>query len=105
MRKLNQYMSFNFAEFQAGKEFAVQSARWNENKECVTLNVVITKDDSGENLFEKFYAHLVQDTNPDKVADYPAQAKIVFEQIGKCTPWGDYNSNLSVEAVVKVVKS
>ncbi|MBR2674493.1 MAG: hypothetical protein IKE52_03435 [Mogibacterium sp.] len=102
MRKLNNYMNFDFARFQDGKTFVIQNARFNDKKDCVTISVVITEDQSNENLFEKFYVHCVNDTDEKLVDNYPVGSKIVFKKIGKCTPWGDYNSNLSVEAIVEV---
>ena len=47
--------------------------------------------------------HCVNDTNESDVSKYPVGKPIVFKQIGKCSIYGDYNSNLSVEAVVQVI--
>lgn len=102
MRKLNNYMNFDFAKFQEGKTFIIQNSKFNENKGCVTLSVVITEDPTGENLFEKFFVHCVNDTSESFLSKYTIGDPVVFKKIGKCTPWGDYNSNLSVEAVVEV---
>ena len=105
MKKLTQYLKFDFQQFvSAGeKEFTIQSVKFNEEKGYITLNVVITKDTTGENLFEKFYVHLIQDNQPEMVSKYPIQSKIVFESAA-ATVWGEYNSQLSVRAVVRVVK-
>ena len=99
------YLKFDFQQFvSAGeKEFTIQSVKFNEEKGYITLNVVITKDTTGENLFEKFYVHLIQDNQPEMVSKYPIQSKIVFESAA-ATVWGEYNSQLSVRAVVRVVK-
>ena len=102
MRKLTNYMNFDFAKFQEGKTFIITNAKFNENKGCVTLVVAITVDPTGENLFEKFNVHLVNDTNENLVNKYPVGSTCIFKKVGKCTPWGDYQSNLSVDAVVEV---
>ena len=104
MKKLSQYMNFDFARFQEGKEFVIQSVKFNENKGCVTLNVVIVEDSSGVNLYEKFFVHCVNDKDENLVSKYPINSHIIFKKIGKVTPWGDYQSNLSVEAAVEVIQ-
>ena len=104
MRKLSNYMNFDFARFQEGKAFVIQNVKFNENRGCITLNVVIVQDPSGENLYEKFYVHCINDTDESQIGKYPLNAPIVFKKIGKVTPWGDYQSNLSVEAAVEVLK-
>ena len=103
--KLRDYVTFDTKTFITGKEFVIKKSRFNEDKGCITLTVTITKDDDeSKNIYESFYVHLIQDTNPDKLNQYPIGSSIVFEQIGKASVWGDYQSNLSLEAVVKVVK-
>ena len=103
--RLRDYIVFDAQKFITGKEFVIKKAKFNENKGCITLTVTIVKDDDEQkNLYESFYVHLVKDTNPDAVAHYPTGSKVEFEQLGKATPWGDYQSNLSVEAIVKVTK-
>ena len=109
MRKLSQHLKFDFASFAAGKVFMIQSVKYNTKRGCVTLDIVITEDnsnygDSGvTNLYERFKMHLIQDTEEDDVEKYHPKEIVQVKKIGKCTVWGDYNSNLSVEAVVEVV--
>ena len=111
MKKLNNFMNFDFVKWQTGKKFMIQGVRYNEKKLCVTLDVVIVEDktDYGDatvtNLFEKFKVHCIKDTSIDDVNKYKPQDTIRFTNIGKCTVWGDYNSNLSVEAIIEVIKS
>lgn len=110
MRKLHLYQKFDFASWQNGKEFMVQNVKYNDKRSCVSLDVIITQDntDYGDptisNLFEKFKVHCIKDVNEDDVNKYHIQDKIRFKNIGNCSVWGDYASQLSVEAVVEVVK-
>lgn len=109
MKKLSMFQASDFASWQKGKSFMVQSARYNDKKGCVSLDVVIVEDktDYGDpsvsNVFEKFRVHCIQDTNENAVSKYHAKDMIRFTSIGKCSVWGDYGSNLSVEAVVEVM--
>lgn len=110
MKKLNQFNHFNFAAFAKDKEFIIQSVKWNEKKKCVSVDVIITvdntvyDDESVSNIYEKFKVHLIKDTDEDDIFKYHSQDKIIFKQVGKATVWGDYMSNLSVEAVIEVVE-
>lgn len=109
MKKLSMFQVFDFASWQKGKSFMVQSAKFNEKKGCVSLDVVIVEDRTNygdpsiSNDYEKFKVHCIQDTNEGAVAKYHAKDMIRFTNIGKCSVWGDYGSNLSVEAVVEVM--
>ena len=109
MKKLNLFNEFKFGAWAQGKEFTITSSKFNSNKNCVSLDIVITKDETDygdsniSNLYEKFKVHCVNDTNESDVSKYPVGKPIVFKQIGKCSIYGDYNSNLSVEAVVQVI--
>ena len=110
MKKLTLFQKFDFGSWQNGKTFMIQSAKFNDKKGCVSLDVIITNDntDYGDatitNLFEKFKVHCIRDTNETDVEKYPIKSTIIFKNIGKCSVWGDYSSQLSVEAVVEVVK-
>lgn len=110
MRKLNAFQKFDFNAWHTGKKFMVTGVKYNEKKGCVTLDVVITEDktDYGDptvsNVYEKFKVHCIQDKSEDAVAKYTVNQAIVFKNVGRCSVWGDYNTNLSVEAVVEVVK-
>ena len=110
MKKLNQFQKFDFASWQKGKKFMIQGVRFNEKKGCVSLDVVIYEDttDYGDpsvtNLFEKFKVHCIQDVKESDVEKYAPRDVIIFKNIGKCTVWGDFASQLSAEAVVEVVK-
>ena len=110
MKKLNRFQTFDFASWQTGKTFMIQSAKFSEKKGCVTLDVIITEDktDYGDpsvsNVFEKFKVHLIKETNENSAAKYKTSDLIRFTSIGRCTVWGDYSNQLSVEAVVEVVK-
>ena len=110
MRKLPQFMNFDFVSWQNGKEFMVQGVKYNDKRGCVSLDVVITADntDYGDptvsNVFEKFKVHCIKDVKEADVAKYHIMDKIQFKNIGKCSVWGDYSSQLSVEAIVEVVK-
>ena len=63
MKKLNLFQQFNFNAWQTGKQFMIQSIKYNEKKGCVSLDVIITEDqtDYGDasvsNIFEKFKVH------------------------------------------------
>lgn len=110
MKKLNLFQKFDFAAWQNGKAFMIQGIKYNEKKGCVSLDVIIIEDNtdygdkSVSNLFEKFKVHCIQDVNEDDIEKYNIRDQIQFISIGKCSVWGDYASQLSVEAVVKVVK-
>ena len=110
MKKLSLFQKFDFAKWQSGKKFVVQSVKYNEKKGCVSLDVIITEDNtdygdpSVSNLYEKFKVHCVNDTNESQVSKYHPNNEIKFSGVGKCTVWGDYGTNLSVEAEVQVVK-
>lgn len=107
MKKLNKFQRFDFAAWQTGKKFIIQNVKWNEKKACVSLDVVITEDNTDyedekvSNLYEKFKVHCIKDINEENVNNYHIGAEISFNQIGKCSVYGDFNSNLSVEAVVE----
>ncbi len=87
----------------------IQTVKFNEKKGCVSLDVIITEDntDYGDekitNIFEKFKVHLIKDTDVEDVEKYCVKDEIHFVSIGKCSVWGDYGSNLSVEAEIEVV--
>lgn len=110
MKKLNQFQKFDFASWQNGKEFMVQGVKYNEKRGCVSLDVIITEDntDYGDptvsNVFEKFKVHCIKDVNEADVNKYQIKDTIQFKNIGKCSVWGDYSSQLSVEAVIEVLK-
>ena len=110
MKKLSLFQKFDFSAWQAGKKFMVQGIKFNTNKNCVSLDVVIVEDNTNygdptvSNLFEKFKAHCIQDIKESDINKYHVEDIIKFKSIGKCSVWGDYSSNLSVEAVVEVVK-
>lgn len=110
MKKLNLFQQFNFGAWAKDKSFMIQGVKWNAKKGCVSLDVVITEDytDYGDtevsNIFEKFKVHLIKDTDEDDVEKYHIRDKIIFKNIGKCSVWGDYSSQLSVEAVIEVVE-
>lgn len=109
MKKLNLFQQFNFAAWQTGKTFMIQGIKYNEKKGCVSLDVIITEDntDYGDptvsNIYEKFKVHCIKDNEEDDVGKYKIRDTIIFKNIGKCTVWGDYSTNLSVEAIVEVV--
>lgn len=110
MKKLNLFQKFDFANWQKGKKFMIQGIKYSEKKGCVSLDVIIVEDNtdygdaSVSNLFEKFKVHLVNDTEEDDVEKYAIKDVIIFKNVGKCSVWGDYASQLSVEAVVEVVE-
>lgn len=108
MKKLNLFQQFNFVAWAKDKQFMIQGVKYNDKKGCVSLDVIITEDntDYGEegisNIFEKFKVHLIKDTDVDDVEKYHIRDKVIFKNIGKCSVWGDYASNLSVEAIIEV---
>ncbi len=110
MKKLSMFQKFDFAKWQDGKRFMIQGIRYNDKKGCVSLDVIIVEDHTDyedpsiSNIYEKFKVHLVNETDEDDVENYRVQDEIIFKGVGKCSVWGDYNSNLSVEAEVEVVK-
>ena len=110
MKKLNLFQQFNFGAWAKDKQFMIQSIKWNDKKGCVSLDVIITEDntdygdDSVCNIFEKFKVHLIKDTDEDDVERYHIIDKIIFKNMGKCSVWGDYASQLSVEAIIEVVE-
>ena len=110
MKKLTMFQKFDFAKWQVGKKFIIQGAKYNEKKGCVSVTVVIFEDntDYGDpavtNVYEKFIVHCIHDKNEEDVYKYPIQKEIIFKSVGKCAVYGDFNGNLSVEAVVEVVK-
>ena len=110
MKKLNMFQKFDFVAWQSGKKFMVATVRYNEKRGCVTLSVAITEDktDYGDkgisNIFEKFNVHCIQDILESDVDKYSVGDSIIFKNIGKCSVYGEYNSQLSVEAIVEVAK-
>ena len=110
MKKLNLFQQFNFGAWAKDKQFMIQSIKWNDKKGCVSIDVIITEDntDYGDenvsNIFEKFKVHLIKDTDEDDVEKYHIRDKIIFKNIVKCSVWGDYASQLSVEAIIEVVE-
>ena len=110
MKKLTMFQRFDFAKWQDGKRFIIQGVKYNDKKGYISLDVIIVEDntDYGDpsisNVYEKFKVHLVNETDEDDVENYRVQDEIIFKGVGKCSVWGDYNSNLSVEAEVEVVK-
>lgn len=110
MKKLTLFQTFDFARFNSGKKYMIQSVQYNDKRGCVSLDVIIVEDktDYGDasisNVYEKLKVHCVNDKSEADVDKYRIQNEIIFKNIGKCTVWGDYNNNLSVEAIVEVVK-
>ena len=110
MKKLNMFQKFDFNAWQSGKKFIVQSVKYNDKRGCVSIVVIILEDktDYGDpsitNAYEKFTVHCVKDTSERDVTKYTIGDDIVFKNVGKCSVWGDYSSQLSVEAIVEVVK-
>lgn len=110
MKKLSLFQRFDFAAWQDGKRFVVQSVKYNATKGCVSLDVIIVEDRTDyqdphvSNLYERFRVHCVRDTNLNAVDKYHINDEIEFVSIGRCSVWGDYSSNLSVEAEVEVVR-
>lgn len=110
MKKLGNFLKFDFVAWQTGKKFIIQSVKFNEKKGCVTLDVVIVDDatDYGDatvsNIYEKFKVNLINDTSESDVNKYHIQNGITFKSFSKATVWGDYNSQLSVDGVVEVIK-
>ena len=102
MRALSKYLKFDFQNFSQGKEFLIANSKYNETKGCVTLDVMIAKDPSGDNLFNQFKVHCIQDVKETDVNKYIQGKQIVIKSVGKCSVYGDYSSNLSIEAVVEV---
>ena len=110
MKKLNQFLQFNFIAWQKGKKFMISGVKYNEKKDCVSLDVVIVEDntdygdDTVTNMYEKFKVHLINETDMEDADKYAVKDIIAFKKIGKCTVWGDFGSQLSVEAEVEVVE-
>ncbi len=110
MKKLNMFQKFDFVAWQKGKKFMISAVKYNEKKDCVSLDVIITEDntDYGDNtvtnLYEKFKVHLISETDMEDVDKYAVKSNIIFKRVGKCTVWGDYSTQLSVEAEVEVVE-
>ena len=46
MKKLSMFQVFDFNGWCAGKQFMVQSAKFNDKKGCVSLDVVIVEDNT-----------------------------------------------------------
>ena len=109
MKKLNMFQKFDFNAFITGKEFCITSIKWNEHKNCVSTDVTITADstDYGDpnvtNLYQSFKVHLLNDNKETDMAKYKIGDAIQFVSVGKATVWGDYSSNLSVCAEIKVL--
>lgn len=110
MYKLSMFQKFDFASWQKDKSFMIQGVKYNEKKGCVSLDVVITEDytDYGDttisNIFNHFKAHLVREVDNEDVEKYHVQDKIAFVSVGKCTVWGPYQNELSVEAEIEVLE-
>ena len=110
MKKLNMFQTFDFVSWQKGKKFMISGVKYNEKRDCVSLDVIITEDntnygdDKTSNIYEKFKVHLINETSMEDVDKYAVKNAIAFKRIGKCTVWGDYSSQLSVEAEVEVVE-
>lgn len=110
MKKLTLFQRFDFAAWAKDKQFCVQSVKYNEKKQCVSLDVVIVVDntDYGDpsisNVYEKFKVHCIQDTKEEDVMKYGPQDKIVFKSFNKAVVYGEFMSNLSVLGEVQVVK-
>lgn len=108
MYKLSMFQKFDFAGFAKDKSFMIQGVKYNQKKGCVTLSVIILEDytDYGDttisNIFEKFNVHLIKEVNETDVDKYHVQDRINFISIGKCSVWGDYKNQLTVEAEVEV---
>ena len=110
MKKLNQFLKFDFTAWCKGKKFMITGVRYNDRRNCVSLDVAITEDHSDygdktiSNVYEKFKVHCIQDTSEDDVNKYIVGQTIIFKNFGKCSVYGSYNEQLSVEAVVEVAK-
>lgn len=110
MHKLSMFQKFDFATWQKDKSFMIQGVKYNAKKGCVSLDVIITEDytDYGDteisNIYEKFKVHCINDKNESDTDNYNVRDKIQFVSVGKCSVWGDYASQLSVEAEVEVLE-
>lgn len=90
MKKLTYFQNFDFANWQKGKEFMVQGVKFNEKRGCVSLDVIITEDDTDygdpavSNIYEKFKVHCVKDVKETDVNKYQIKDVLQFKNIGKC---------------------
>ena len=41
MRKLHYFLNFDFVKWAEGKEFAIQEIKYNEKRQCVSLDDVV----------------------------------------------------------------
>lgn len=46
MKKLNFFQQFNFEAWAKDKQFMIQSIKWNDKKGCVSIDVIITEDNT-----------------------------------------------------------
>ena len=46
MKKLNLFQQFNFGAWAKDRQFMIQSIKWNDKKGCVSLDVIITEDNT-----------------------------------------------------------
>lgn len=46
MKKLNFFQQFNFEAWVKDKQFMIQSIKWNDKKGCVSIDVIITEDNT-----------------------------------------------------------
>ena len=111
MKRLSMFNKFQFNEFNKGKKYQITGVRYNEKRNCITIDIVIVEEDSSiygdvtvSNLYEKFKVHCIQDTSESDIGKYSIGQMIVFKNIGKCSVYGSYNDQLSVEAIVEVAK-
>ncbi|MCM1496156.1 MAG: hypothetical protein NC089_10215 [Bacteroides sp.] len=62
----------------------IQNVKYNDKKGCVSLDVIITEDntDYGDetvsNIFEKFKVHLIKDIDEDDIGKYHVRDKIIL---------------------------
>ena len=95
-------------EFFSGKELTIAGAKWNENKDMVTVSVAITQDktkyDKPEttNLYEKFNISVPQ-TKKEDLGKFALGQKIRITKVSKATVYGDYNNNLSMVADINII--
>ena len=56
-----------------------------------------------DEIVEEITTEVVETTEED-IEKYAIRDTIIFKSVGKCSVWGDFASQLSVEAVVEVVE-
>lgn len=111
MRRLNDYLQFNVAEFFKHKQLMVQSAKYNEKRGCVCIDIVVTADSTpyndpnASNIYEKFKFYCETLTKETDIEQFKPMDVVAIKSYSDAKVWGEYSNNLNISGTLIKVES